>query len=97
MHANNIVHRDLKPKNILFVNPNEDDLYIKIVDFGLSCLFDPSKGITDAVGTSQYKAPEIWNEDYDRNYNEKVDTWALGVIAFKLLVGSYPFTGKTRD
>ena len=52
MHANNIVHRDIKPKNILFVNENEDDLYIKIVDFGLSCLFDPKKGINDYVGTS---------------------------------------------
>jgi len=52
MHANNIAHRDIKPKNILFVNENEDDLYIKIVDFGLSCLFDPKKGINDYVGTS---------------------------------------------
>ena len=42
-------------------------------------------------------APEIWHEDYNRCYNEKVDTWAVGVIAFKMLVGSYPFPGKTKD
>tara|TARA_B110000285_G_C14593928_1_gene367589 strand:- start:26 stop:286 length:261 start_codon:yes stop_codon:yes gene_type:complete len=42
-------------------------------------------------------APEIWKEEYERCYNEKVDTWAVGVIAFKLLVGSYPFPGKTKD
>jgi calcium-dependent protein kinase len=41
MHANRIAHRDIKPKNILFVNEDENDLKVKIVDFGLSCMFDP--------------------------------------------------------
>ena len=32
LHSLNIVHRDLKPENLLL----DDDLNIKIVDFGLS-------------------------------------------------------------
>jgi len=32
---------------------------------------------------------------YGEDYNEKVDTWAVGVTAFKLLSkGEYPFDGE---
>jgi serine/threonine protein kinase len=38
-HKNGICHRDLKTENILLVN-NKDDSPIKLIDFGLSCIFD---------------------------------------------------------
>jgi serine/threonine protein kinase len=38
-HKNGICHRDLKTENILLVN-NKDDSPIKLIDFGLSCVFD---------------------------------------------------------
>lgn len=39
-HNNGICHRDLKPENFLLLN-NKDDSPIKIIDFGLSKIFDP--------------------------------------------------------
>lgn len=42
-HSNNIVHRDLKPENIMFGSDVDDDTYstdIKIIDFGLSRVYD---------------------------------------------------------
>ena len=38
-HHNKICHRDLKPENFLLLNKKEDSP-IKIIDFGLSCMFD---------------------------------------------------------
>jgi calcium-dependent protein kinase len=39
-HRNGICHRDLKPENFLLLN-NKDNSPIKIIDFGLSKIFDP--------------------------------------------------------
>lgn len=41
MHTQSILHLDLKPENILCVTPNSNE--IKIIDFGLARVFDPSK------------------------------------------------------
>ena len=44
-HKKKIVHRDLKPENFLFESPKPDS-QIKLIDFGLSKIFeDPSKFI----------------------------------------------------
>ena len=40
------------------------------------------------VGTPLYQSPQILMRQW---YNETVDTWALGVILYELLVGLTPF------
>jgi len=44
MHKLNIVHRDIKPENILLESKNEDEISIKITDFGFSKCYDPQEG-----------------------------------------------------
>lgn len=39
-------------------------------------------------------APEIIG---GKDYNEKVDIWSTGVIAFILLSGKSPFSGKRKE
>ena len=91
-HQNNIVHRDLKPENILMDNDN-DDLTIKIIDWGCAQTIKTTKQSNQADGTAYYIAPEVLKGEY----NEKCDIWACGVIFYILLCGYPPFNGETDD
>eukprot|EP00434_Breviolum_minutum_P000003 symbB.v1.2.000003.t1/scaffold5.1/size591573/3 len=91
LHGLGIVHRDLKLENWLFEKQGGDDL--KLIDFGLSKFWEPSKKMEMRVGTLDYMAPEVLH----RNYTSKCDLWSLGVITYTLLVGSFPFAGRDGD
>nr|XP_044987108.1 phosphorylase b kinase gamma catalytic chain, liver/testis isoform isoform X2 [Jaculus jaculus] len=90
LHANNIVHRDLKPENILL----DDNMQIRLSDFGFSCHLEPGERLRELCGTPGYLAPEILKCSMDEThpgYGKEVDLWACGVILFTLLAGSPPF------
>ena len=71
----------------------EAELICKITDFGFATILRHNETTHDRLGTPMYMAPEIIN---GRNYDEKVDTWALGVLAYCLLSGGqFPFMGNT--
>ena len=91
-HKNNIVHRDLKPENLLLLDerPNSP---IKIIDFGMSKIYDPNDIMFERVGTAYYIAPEVLEGMYD----EKCDIWSAGVILYILLCGYPCFNGETDD
>ena len=103
-HEKGICHRDLKPQNILFYNKDEDSP-IKIVDFGISKIYNPSlsslkeeygdkeiKKMTTRVGSMLFLSPEVLKG----SYTEKCDVWSLGVILYILLCGYPPFNGSNE-
>jgi len=93
MHSQGIVHRDLKPENLVLVD-NSPDSEIKISDFGLSKILNDDQATMQTVcGTRAYSAPEVnfGGPARSGNYNEKVDTWSLGVILFVILAAYHPF------
>lgn len=59
MHSMGVVHRDLKPENLILAK-KDDDLDIKIADFGLAA-FMPDNGelLMARCGTPGYVAPEV--------------------------------------
>lgn len=83
-----VTHRDLKSENILLASKDQDDLRVKIVDFGFAAYLDPKKALDDYLGSPIFLAPEIYA---GKSYNEKVDIWSLGVIAYEALSGATPF------
>ncbi|ORE02854.1 Pkinase-domain-containing protein [Rhizopus microsporus var. microsporus] len=90
LHEHHIVHRDLKLENILIHREQDDQIILKITDFGLARVVDPeSPLLTTRCGSEEYAAPEIvQSKGYD---GRKTDVWALGIILYALLVGYLPF------
>jgi len=92
MHRHHVAHRDLKPDNwVRTGGPGVQTL--KLIDFGISKAF--RRGPMDSIsGTSLFMAPEVW----ERQYDEKVDMWSLGVIIYILVTGARPYEGlKTNE
>ena len=92
-------HRDLKLNNIMVEgfcgerpDRKEKDPYVKIIDFGCATFCDSQDFTKDGnirLGSKPYMAPELINH---QPHDEKVDIWALGVIAFVLLTDeTFPF------
>ena len=93
LHAHGVCHRDLKPENILF-STLADDSTLKLIDFGLSKVFDGDKNtMKGAVGTTFYMAPEVITGQYD----EKCDIWSCGVILYIMLCGKPPFFSQNEE
>jgi serine/threonine-protein kinase len=98
-HTEGIVHRDLKPANLMVVDPDTPYEKIKVMDFGLAKLVQPTglKPITEtghdfAVGTPGYISPEqVRGEEMD----QRGDLYSVGVILFELLTGRLPFAGRS--
>ena len=90
-HSMKIMHRDLKPENILIEQKTSNGIYnIKLIDFGTAKMFVRNRNERAIIGTSYYIAPEVLK----KNYNEKCDTWSVGVILYILVTGKPPFDGK---
>ena len=88
-HRHKIVHRDLKPENLLL----DDNLNVKIADFGLSNLLEDGKFLKTSCGSPNYAAPEVIA---GRVYaGPEVDIWSCGVILYVLLCGRLPFDDES--
>ena len=92
-HGAGIIHRDLKPANIMY-NPATQEA--KLLDFGIArdAEVSPEERLTRAgffVGTLQYVAPETLSGEL---VGEQADVYSLATIAYYLLTGVLPFTGK---
>lgn len=84
-HRHKIVHRDLKPENLLL----DDQLNVKIADFGLSNIMTDGNFLKTSCGSPNYAAPEVISGKLYAG--PEVDVWSCGVILYVLLCGRLPF------
>ncbi|CAE7596734.1 mrkA [Symbiodinium microadriaticum] len=92
LHDRHIVHRDVKLENLLL----DEQGAVKIIDFGFSTIVPPGKKLKVFCGTPSYMAPEIVARKEYTGFC--ADIWAMGVLLYALLCGSFPFRGQNdRD
>lgn len=86
LHKIKVCHRDLKPENLLL----DENMNIKIVDFGLSNTYKQEKDtLKTACGSPCYASPEMIAGK--RYHGLDTDLWSLGVILYAMTVGYLPF------
>lgn len=95
-HAHDVVHRDIKPDNILITGD-----HVAVADFGVAKAVSAagSSSLTGTgipIGTPTYMAPE--QAAGDPAVDQRSDIYAVGVLAYELLIGRPPFAeGTTQE
>lgn len=86
LHAHDppVIHRDLKCDNI-FVNGHLGQ--VKIGDLGLAAILRGSQHAHSVIGTPEFMAPELYEEEYD----ELVDIYSFGMCVLEMLTSEYPY------
>lgn len=92
LHSLGIIHRDIKLENVLM--SSEEELNIKIIDFGLSQFIGNNEFIEDVAGTLYYFPPEILKKE---RITQKGDIWSLGVVFYFILLKTFPFGNDIRN
>src|SRR5256885_4247826 len=93
-HQAGIIHRDLKPENITYDPPSQG---VKLLDFGIArdAELPPEERLTRTgffVGTLKYVAPEALSGEL---VDGRADIYSLATIAYWLLTGQHPHSGRT--
>jgi len=96
-HEEGVVHRDIKPDNILLSGGAAT-----VADFGIAKALSSSRQERDggslttlgmSLGTPEYMAPEQVAGDPDVDH--RADIYSLGCVAYEMLTGKSPFSGKS--
>ncbi len=88
-HDHDVIHGNLKPSNVFVTS----DGRMLLADFGIVRSYDDSQQSLTRVGwgSAEYAAPEQSLGVLRRSS----DIYSLGVLLFRILTGSPPFTGQT--
>ena len=104
LHKNEpqIIHRDLKSLNILLTHQlleknSNDHVSIKLCDFGLSQIVSKeNKNFNlNGVGSVQWMAPELIQNNNSDNITEKVDVYSFGIIIWEIYARAQPYKGMS--
>jgi len=95
-HKLGIVHRDVKPANIMLTHDDDDQLVVKVLDFGIARLSEPDStgshtktGIV--MGTPHFMSPEQALGKTGDKIDRRSDIYSLAMAVYQMLTGSVAF------
>ncbi len=97
-HAVGLIHRDIKPANLFVSNLRRRPDHVTVLDFGLAKDYtsqgSPELSAAESLtGTPLYMAPESIVSPAE--VDARSDIYALGAVAYWLLTGTPPFSGRS--
>lgn len=95
-HQQGIVHRDLKPDNVFLLDVDGNEVFVKLLDFGISKSTTSAAKVTrefDVLGTPDYMAPE--QALCTAKADHRADQFALACMTFEMLTGRMPFVAES--
>lgn len=90
LHSLQLMHRDVKGESFLLdrFDIYDEGIRVILIDLGTAAeLNQPGEKLSAQVGTRIYWAPEVVNQCY----SFPADVWALGIILYGILCGTFPF------
>ncbi|MGC9395152.1 MAG: bifunctional serine/threonine-protein kinase/formylglycine-generating enzyme family protein [Anaerolineae bacterium] len=96
-HGQGVIHRDIKPLNVM-VEDTTSGPQVTLMDFGLVKAMEGSSALTSQgtlLGSPEYMAPEQADFERAAEIGPATDRYALGIVAYRMLVGRVPFPGNT--
>ena len=99
-HRARVVHGDIKPNNIIMVERQDQTQHLWLTDIKLTQAvapdFDSARPLRHLTvhSTPDYLAPELIK---GRRLDERVDVYAFGALAYRLLTGEPPFVGTPKE
>lgn len=93
-HQKKIIHRDLKPGNIV-IQEKDNQLVVKVVDFGLAKVEDDAQKLTVAgqtLGSPLYMSPE---QCMGLQLTSRSDIYSFAIVIYELVTGEPPFLANS--
>lgn len=90
MHSKKISHSDLKPENVMVQTDENNEVNVKIIDFGNAIKLLNGDEFKKVTYTAFYSSPDM----IKHKQCMKNDIWSLGVMLYIMLSGMPPFVGK---
>ncbi|MDR3617424.1 MAG: serine/threonine-protein kinase [Candidatus Obscuribacterales bacterium] len=98
-HDQGVIHRDIKPSNVMICDRADNQLQVKILDFGIAKITGKDTlntmtltGTGEIFGSPLFMSPE---QCLGRTVDLRSDLYSIGCALYQVLTGAPPFAGES--